>query len=102
MAIVNNITASNRRRDRLSNSRNGFTAGANVIVLTIALILFATMTDAIVEYRVLCAVALGIGACASAFYMFTIREVPLTEDCDKYDKLYKGALYKGRDQTADE
>ena len=89
MAIVNNMTESNRRRDRLSNSRNGFTAGANVIVLTIALVLFATMTDPIQEYRVLCIGALSIGACASMFYMFHIREVPLTEASDKYDKAYK-------------
>jgi len=89
MAIVNNITESNRRRDRLSNSRNAFTAGANVIVLAVALILFATMDNAVDEYRLLCIIALSIGACASMFYMFHIREVPLTEASAKYDKAYK-------------
>ena len=47
MSIINNITESNRRRDKLSNSRNAFTAGANVIVLTIALVLFSFMTKPI-------------------------------------------------------
>ena len=47
MSIVNNLTSETRRRDRLSNSRNAFTAGANMIVLTTALVLFSLMDDPI-------------------------------------------------------
>ena len=96
MSIVNNMTTSNRRRDKLSNSRNGFTSGANVIVLTLALILFSTMDDPIVEFRIMVFIAMSIGTCTSLFYVCIIREVPLTSDCEKYDKLYKEVLYKGK------
>ena len=47
MAIVNVLSSSNRRRDRMVNNRNGFTYGANISILTIALILFATLNDSI-------------------------------------------------------
>ena len=96
MSIINNITTSNRRRDKLSNSRNGFTSGANVIVLTLALVLFSVMDDPIVEFRVMVFIAMSIGTCTSLFYVCIIREVPLTKDCEKYDKLYKEVLYKGK------
>jgi len=41
MAIVNSLSASNRRRDRMVNNRNGFTYAANISILTLALLLFA-------------------------------------------------------------
>jgi Na+/melibiose symporter-like transporter len=45
MSFVNSITFSTQRRDRLISLRNGFTFVANLVVLTIALVLFATMKD---------------------------------------------------------
>lgn len=40
MSIVNQLTCSNRRRDKLANNRNGFTAAANICILIFALIAF--------------------------------------------------------------
>ena len=48
MSIVNNLTTSTTRRDMLSNSRNGFTAIANMTVLGTALITFAVMNKPII------------------------------------------------------
>ena len=45
MALVNSITFSTQRRDRLISLRNGFTFVANLSVLTIALILFAVIKE---------------------------------------------------------
>ncbi len=45
MALVNSITYSTQRRDRLISLRNGFTYVANLSVLSIALLLFAVMKD---------------------------------------------------------
>ena len=45
MAIVNDLSASNRRRDLLVNNRNGFTYAANILVLLIALALFQLLND---------------------------------------------------------
>jgi len=77
MAIVNVLSSSNRRRDRMVNNRNGFTYAANTSILTIALIVFAVMDDPINEFRVMTFTALGLGLCTSLFYICTIREVSL-------------------------
>lgn len=46
MAIVNSLTQSNRKRDTLSNYRNGFTSAANIFVLGVSLTLFLVLDDA--------------------------------------------------------
>jgi len=45
MSIVNTLTYSQRRRDKLINYRNGFTYIASVSILVLALILFMTVSD---------------------------------------------------------
>ena len=45
LAIVNTITYSQRRRDKMINYRNGFTYIANVTVLAVALLVFLTVSD---------------------------------------------------------
>jgi Na+/melibiose symporter-like transporter len=40
LSIVNSLTYGQRRRDKLINFRNGFTYIANVVVLTMALMVF--------------------------------------------------------------
>jgi hypothetical protein len=45
MAIVNNLSASNQKRDRLVNNRNGFTYAANITILSFALLLFNVVDD---------------------------------------------------------
>jgi hypothetical protein len=45
MSVVNTLTMSNRRRDKMVNNRNGLTYFANIAVLTTALITFAVMND---------------------------------------------------------
>lgn len=47
MAIVNNLSASNQKRDRLVNNRNGFTYAANITILSFALFLFNVIDDKI-------------------------------------------------------
>jgi len=43
MAIVNNLSYSQRKRDKMAVNRNGFTYLANIFVLTLALIVFVTI-----------------------------------------------------------
>ena len=72
MAIVNSLTYSNRRRDYLSNNRNGFTYLANITVLSIALFLFLTMDNAIAQFRVLSIISLILGLLTSLFYIYKL------------------------------
>ena len=45
MSIVNQLSSSNRRRDRLVINRNGFTYAANITVLSFAYLLFQFVDD---------------------------------------------------------
>ena len=79
MALVNSITFSTQRRDRLISLRNGFTYVANLTVLTIALILFAMMKDQILQFRLLASIIVIGGAVSSTFYVFTLKEPVLVK-----------------------
>ena len=79
MAIVNGLSASNRRRDLLANNRNGFTFAANITILSFALLFFHVLDDSKEQFRYLCFIALGLGSFSSCFYMFTINEPRLTK-----------------------
>lgn len=77
MSIVNQLSQSNRRRDELANNRNGFTAAANITVLTFALILFIAIDNNVNQYRVLALIVLVIGICTSLFFLCTVKEVSM-------------------------
>jgi Na+/melibiose symporter-like transporter len=83
MAIVNSITFSTQRRDRLISLRNGFTYVANLTVLSIALALFAVMKDQITQFRILALMIVGIGAVSSLFYIITLKEPKLVNEAKK-------------------
>ena len=91
MSIVNQLSNSNRMRDKLVNNRNGFTYAANIVVLTLALIMFLYVSNKVKQFRMMCFISLGLGILTSLFYMFVIREVKLTEEAEKYDFEYKKA-----------
>ena len=91
MAVVNSLTLSNRKRDRLSNNRNGFTFAANIVVLAFALIFFLTFDNKVKQFRYLCFICLGLGACTSLYFMCVINEPYLKKRADSADKSYKKA-----------
>ena len=100
MAIVNSLSASNRRRDKMVNYRNSFTYAANISILILALILFSgvgqasdkdLVANAMTEFRILTIFTLGVGICTSLFYMIVIREVQLTERATVLDVRYKAS-----------
>jgi len=45
MAIVNQLSFSQRKRDKMAVNRNGFTYAANIFVLSLALTLFVTVSS---------------------------------------------------------
>jgi len=74
MSIVNSITYSQRRRDKMINYRNGFTYIASVFILVLALILFISVSKSVLQFRILACIAVGTGCCTSFFYICTIHE----------------------------
>lgn len=90
MAIVNQITKSNRKRDRLSNNRNGMTQMSYIIVNVAALLTFIVVKDQIDQFRIQAVNCSLIGIITTGFYLYHIREIPLTisatENEDAYQK----------------
>ena len=89
MSIVNSLTHSNRKRDKMVNQRNGFTYMANITVLTAALIVFILIDDAILQFRLLLLLVLSLGFCTSSFFICTIKEPRLAETALKLEREYK-------------
>jgi Na+/melibiose symporter-like transporter len=89
MSIVNSLTHSNRKRDKMVNQRNGFTYAANITVLLAALIVFLIVDNGITQFRILLALVLLLGTCTSSFFIFTIREPKLSAMATKLEREYK-------------
>ena len=89
MALVNSITFSTQRRDRLISLRNGFTFVANLTVLTIALCLFAIIKEQQLQFSILASIIVGGGSISSLTYIFTMREPYLTKEAKRLQKAFK-------------
>ena len=73
-------------------NRNGFTYLANILVLTLALTLFATVSSQITQFRVLGLVCVGCGAISTLFYISSVREPYLSKIAIEREAAYKKAL----------
>lgn len=78
MSIVNQLSYSQRRRDRMVNARNGFTYVANICVLSVSLVLFIVIDNSATSFTILCLLCISVGSCSSLFYSFNIKETTLT------------------------
>lgn len=89
MSLVPSISLSRLRRDMLNNLRGNFTFLANLGVLMLAALFFAIIPGAAFKYQLLCFVSVGCGFACSIFFVYNIREKPLTIACRKLAKEYK-------------
>jgi Na+/melibiose symporter-like transporter len=89
MAIVNQLSYGQRRRDTMVNGRNIFTYVANIFMLSLSLILFLSIPSATACFRILTVVCLSLGGVTTLFYVFSIKEVPLSKEAKEFDTQYK-------------
>ena len=71
MKYVSNLF---KNRDKLNGIRNTFTFLANFIVLLSGLILFKTIDDNILQFKILSYIILGTGIVSSLFFIICIDE----------------------------
>ena len=74
MAIVNQLSYSQRKRDKMAVNRNGFTYAANIFVLSLALVLFVTIKSQIIQFRVMAVICVTLGAFTTFFYITVVKE----------------------------
>ena len=94
MSLVPSISLSRTRRDMLNNLRSNFTFIANLSVLVLAAIFFKVFHDNKVEFQILTYTTVTIGMMASLFFIYHIRERPLTIACRKLAKQYRRSFLK--------
>jgi len=92
MSIVNQLSYSQRRRDRMVNNRNGFTYIANICVLSVSLVLFILITDAATCFSVMCISCLTFGSMTTIFYSVQITETKLTAKANELEDAYRRSL----------
>lgn len=73
-------------------NRNGLTYAANIFVLALALVLFATVSNQKEQFRILGLTCVGLGAFSTLFYVCTIREPYLSKIALEREAAYKQAL----------
>jgi hypothetical protein len=79
MSIVNQLSYSQRRRDKMVNNRNGLTYMANISILSVALVLFIVIENPALVFSILTILALSFGSCATLFYILKIKENTLSQ-----------------------
>ena len=79
MSIVNQLSYSVKRRDLMSNNRNGATYAANITILSVALVIFITVPSPTTSFTCLCLMCIILGSITSFFYIVKIKESYLSE-----------------------
>lgn len=95
MSIVNQLSYSQRRRDRMVNNRNGFTYIANITVLVVALILFLVISNGTLCFSILTIFCLSIGTITTGFYICRITEKSLSSEATRLEAKYREELGGG-------
>lgn len=73
-------------------NRNGFTYAANIFVLSLALVLFVTISSQVTQFRILGLTCVGLGSTTTLFYIMTIKEPALSAIAIEREANYKKAL----------
>ena len=92
LAIVNQLSYSQRKRDKMVVNRNGLTYAANILVLGMALILFGTIESQKLQFKILSITCVILGALTTIFYICTVHEPQLSKVALEREAIYKKAL----------
>lgn len=79
LSILNQLSYSQRMRDKMAVNRNGFTYVANICVLSLALILFGTIQNQVTQFRILGFMCVVLGALTTLFYVCVVKENTLSQ-----------------------
>ena len=81
MSLVPSLTCSRKRRDILNGYRNTFTFVANLLVLILTMIFFATVNNSMEDFEFTKYAVMFLGIISSTFFFSSIDEVKLTKSC---------------------
>ena len=70
-------------------NRNGLTYAANIMVLALALLLFAVIDNQTLQFQILSIVCVATGGITTLFYISTVREISLSKVALEREAVYK-------------
>ena len=85
MAIVNSLTYSMTKRDRMVTNRNALTYAANIAVLSLSLVLFLLIPNGTTCFTVLSLICIGGGMITTLFYTSQINEKYLVREASRLE-----------------
>jgi len=89
MSIVNSLTYSITKRDRMVTNRNALTYAANITVLSLSLVLFLLIPNGTTCFTVLCLICLSVGTITTFFYTIQINEKYLVREASRLEQIYR-------------
>ena len=96
MAIVNSLTYSMTKRDRMVTNRNALTYAANITVLSLSLVLFLLIPSSTTCFTVLWLICLGGGMITTLFYTSQINEKYLVREASRLEQIYRSENNVGK------
>ena len=96
MAIVNSLTYSMTKRDRMVTNRNALTYAANITVLSLSLVLFLLVPSSTTCFTVLCLICLVGGMITTLFYTSQINEKYLVREASRLEQIYRSENNVGK------
>jgi len=94
MALVPSLSLSRNVREELNNRRNTFTYIANLYVLIFAFGIFQIFKgEAERQFKIIAFSSAGLGVLSSLFFLATVNERKLTEDCRRIKRQIKNQYH---------
>jgi len=94
MALVPSLTLSRNVREELNNRRNTFTYVANLYVLIFAFGIFQMLPgQAERQFKIIAFSSAGLGVLSSLFFLATVNERKLTQDCRRIKRQIKNQYH---------
>ena len=94
MAIVNNISYSQKKRDQMVVTRNSFTYAANIFALAFSLVLFVFVKNCTLQFRILALTCIVVGSCTTLFYVCNVFEPSLSKKATESEMRFRKDLEK--------
>lgn len=92
LAIVNQLSYSQRKRDQMVVWRNGFTYMANIFVLALSMALFLIVPNNVLQFQILALTCVGLGSVTTIFYIIKVKEPTLAKEAIEREANYQKAI----------
>ena len=96
MALLPCISLNSKNKDKMCRIRTGFTFISQLMALGLSFLIFFTVHDKLLQYRILSYSVQTLGLIFTIIFLYYCREVPLSANIDNYFQDMKANLIEAR------